>query len=153
MSHSPEQFVGAWSLVEWRIEYPGGRVTHPFGQDAVGQLLYTADGRMSATVSAARRPAFGIANVRDAADSPKADAFVSYFHYAGEWRVEGDSVVHSVEFALTPDMVGTEQRRQAQFAGTSLRLSAEEGNDDDRSRRHVLEWRRSVAPAKKRNGA
>ena len=47
MSLRAEQFIGAWSLIEWRIDYSDGRVTHPFGQNAVGQLIYSADGSMS----------------------------------------------------------------------------------------------------------
>jgi hypothetical protein len=57
MKLSAKQLIGAWVLREWRIEYPQNMVRHPFGADAIGQLLYTHDGQMSATVSADKRPA------------------------------------------------------------------------------------------------
>jgi hypothetical protein len=143
MNLAPEQFVGAWSLVEWRIEYPDGRVTHPFGRDAVGQLMYNADGKMSATVSAAKRPGFGQSSARNATAPQKAEAFDGYFHYAGSWGIDGDTVIHTVEFALNPDMVGTRQRRDAQFDGAAkLTLSAVEDRDGEITRRHTLEWER-----------
>ena len=143
MNLAREQFVGAWSLVEWRIEYPDGRVTHPFGRDAVGQLVYSADGKMTATVSAAERPTLGQHNARKATASQKAEAFDSYFHYAGSWLVDGDTIIHTVELALNPDMIGTQQRRQAQFDGmTKLKLSADEGRNRETTRHHILEWDR-----------
>jgi hypothetical protein len=138
---APEQFVGTWSLVEWRIEYPDGRVTHPFGRDAIGQLIYTADGQMAATVSAADRTSLGQGSARNATASQKAGAFDGYFHYAGSWGIDGDTITHAVEFALNPDMVGTQQRRHAQFDGTAkLTLSAVDERDGETTRRHTLEW-------------
>ena len=143
MTPGPERLVGAWSLAKWRIEYGDGRVTHPFGADARGRLLYQAGGRMCATVSAATRPGLGHANARHASVARKAAAFDTYFHYAGTWRLEGDVVVHAVEFALNPDMIGTEQRRSATFDGPDrLTLSADERQDKKRMRRHVLTWER-----------
>jgi hypothetical protein len=144
MSLSHDMLVGAWSLVDWRIEYGDGRVTRPYGKDAIGQLLYSADGLMSATVSAGTRPRLEQANARLASDTQKAKAFDGYFHYAGRWRIDGDTVVHSVELALNPDMTGTEQRRRARMDGANgLELSADEAIDEGSPRRHVLAWRRA----------
>ena len=146
MSLAPDSLVGAWSLVDWRIEYRDGRVTRPYGDDASGQLLYSADGRMSATVAAASRARLEQANARKASDVQKAAAFDSFFHYAGTWRIEDDTVVHSVVFALNPDMVGTEQRRKASLnEANDLELSAGESLDEGSARRHVLTWRRVAA--------
>ena len=143
MSLAPEQFVGVWSLAEWRIEYPDGRVRHPFGRDAVGQLIYSADGNMAATVSAASRASLGQPGARNATASQKAEAFDSYFHYAGSWSIDGDAIIHTVEFALNQDMVGSQQRRHAQFAGAAkLTLSAVEDRDGETTRCHTLEWAR-----------
>lgn len=141
-----KQFVGAWSLVEWRTEYADGRVTYPFGRGPVGMLLYSADGSMSATVSAAARPSLGHPNARDATASQKAGAFDSFFHYAGRWRIEDETIVHTVEVALNPDMVGTQQRRHARFDGAAkLTLAADEGRDMETGRRHFLDWVRVEA--------
>lgn len=144
MSHSKEQFVGAWSLVSWRIE-TGGKVSHPFGEDAVGQILYTADGSMSATVSAASRALFMGASPRQASDAQKAEAFVSYFHYAGSWHLNGDFVLHQVAFSLNPSMQGSVQKRLAVFDGPGrLTLSAHEDVGQGAGREHILEWRKKA---------
>ena len=50
------QFAGTWALVatEWRRA--DGRHANPFGQGAVGILMYDAAGFMSASVMHAERP-------------------------------------------------------------------------------------------------
>jgi len=141
MSHKPENFVGTWKLVDWRIEYSDGSVTRPFGEGAHGHIIYSADGTMTASIAKATRPPFGIANARNANAAQKIEAFDSYFHYAGPWRIEDDEVVHSVTMSLNPDMTGTEQRRLAVFDDADgLTLSAKEALKDGACRHHILQW-------------
>jgi hypothetical protein len=143
MPHDPMNFMGAWQLVDWRIEYADGAVTRPFGEGAHGYIVYAADGIMTASIAKASRPPFGIANARNANADQKAEAFDSYFHYAGPWRIEGDEVVHAVTMSLNPDMTGTDQRRLAVFDGEGgLTLSAREALRDGLSRQHILQWRK-----------
>ena len=53
---SPETaFVGTWQLVSLTTEWPGGRVTTPWGSSPIGHLSYGADGRMSAQLMDAGR--------------------------------------------------------------------------------------------------
>ena len=143
MPHNPAAFIGAWHLVDWRIEYPDGSVTRPFGEGAHGYIVYTADGIMTASIGQAERESFGQANARRASDAQKGTAFDSYFHYAGPWRVEGEDVVHAVTLSLNPDMTGSEQRRLAQFDDAGgLTLSALETTKTGEQRHHILAWRR-----------
>ncbi len=142
MPHNPEDFIGAWQLVDWRIEYSDGGVTRPFGPEAHGYIVYSVDGTMTASIAKATRPTFGIANARNANADQKAAAFDSYFHYAGPWRIEGEEVVHQVTMSLNPDMTGTEQRRLAVFDGSGgLSLSAHETLNAGASRHHILQWK------------
>jgi hypothetical protein len=141
----PEQFHGGWALVDWRIEYSNGGVTRPFGKDAIGQILYTEDGHMSATVSRADRQPIKQSNVRNASDSDRADRFDSYFHYAGTWSINGETVIHDVQFSMNPNMVGTQQIRKAEFKGQNwLWLSAYEPLKNGEPRHHILEWQRAT---------
>jgi hypothetical protein len=144
MPHSIEDFVGAWSLVDWRIEYSDGGVTRPFGAAAHGYIVYSANGVMVANIAHGERERFGLANARNAGPVQKSAAFDSYFAYAGQWRVEGDEVVHTVTMSLFPDMTGSEQHRLAVFDGKGgLTLSAYESLTDGASRHHILQWQRS----------
>ena len=144
MPHQPADFIGTWNLVDWRIEYDDGNVTRPFGGGAHGYIIYSADGTMTASIAKAHRDGFNIPNARNASTDQKAAAFDSYFHYAGPWQIEGEEVVHTVTMALNPDMAATEQRRLAEFDGKGgLTLSAREALNNEGTRHHVLQWKRS----------
>jgi hypothetical protein len=137
--------VGSWELVHWQISYPAtGRVAEPFGQDARGLIVYAPDGYMSVLMHrAARLPgrAWGAA----LSECEQAQGFTSYIHYAGRWRIEQGEVVHDVQHALHPDLVGTQQRRRVALRGDQLTLSGEERFDAAGSiRAHSVLWRRTV---------
>lgn len=144
-----EALVGAWRLVRWTIEYPGtARVTEPFGVDPEGQLLYAREGQMSAVLQRRARPRLSSADVGAVGDAEKARAFSGYLHYAGRWHVAGGCVVHEVDCALNPNLVGTRQVRRVTLRGHALELVAEECLEGTaRSRRHALLWRRAAGSA------
>lgn len=135
------QLHGAWGFARWAITHSDGRISTPFGADAEGLLLYTADGCMTATIMAAGRAVLSGASPRQASQAEKARAFDTYFSYAGRWRLEGDCVVHEVQVALNPAMIGTLQWREASLQGQQLILSAKE-NTSDGERLHALTWQR-----------
>lgn len=139
-----EYLIGAWRLQDWRIEYDTGETTYPFGADASGQIMYTANGGMSATISAAGRKPLSAINVREAEQFEQAAAFSSYFHYAGRWLIDGDSVVHAVDLSLNPAMVGQQLVRQVQVVDAQqMVLSASEKvAGSDTQRHHIIEWQR-----------
>lgn len=137
--------VGAWRLVSWTIEYPAtGRVTQPFGPAPEGLLVYSADGHMSAAMQRPGRARLSRADPHAASDAEKATAFAGYLHYAGTWSVAAGSVIHAVELALNPNLIGTRQVRQVTLAGDALELGAEEPLETPgQSRRHRIVWRRA----------
>ncbi len=141
---------GTWHLRSWTIT-DGRGVSHPFGPDATGVLTYVADGRMSAIVARRERDELPGAKPRDATDGDLAQAFLSFFCYAGTWRIEGDTVLHTVDLALNPNVLATVQRRRMTFShvgadgevvkGTMLELSADEPYSRG-TRQHRLVWQR-----------
>lgn len=136
--------VGSWMLRRWSIAYPDGRPDAlPFGEDAVGLLVYAADGWMSATMCRARREALAPALAGAGTDSARARAFEGYLAYAGRWSVQGDVVTHDVQMSMNPVLLGTAQLRRAVLAGDSLELSADESDARGRSRRHAILWARA----------
>jgi hypothetical protein len=137
--------IGAWRLVSWTIEYPAtGRATQPFGAAPVGLLMYSADGHMSAAMQRPGRARLSRADPHAASNAEKATAFAGYLHYAGTWSVAGGNVIHVVELALNPNLIGTRQVRTVTLAGDALELGAEEPLETPgQSRRHRLAWRRA----------
>jgi hypothetical protein len=140
---SPRDLIGSWVLVEWRIDYPDGRpATHPFGEDAIGLLVYGADGWMSATMSCRRRTALTAVSAVKADDASRAQAFQEYLTYGGRWHIEGGRIAHDVELSLNPALIGTRQWREAQLHDDQLLLAADEPIGGGRMRRHQIRWRR-----------
>ena len=143
MSVRREQLLGSWRLLDWQIRVDGSDgVTRPFGDHPEGLIVYTPDGWMTAAIARRKRE-------RLPADLPfrrippplLADAYLSYFHYAGPYRIEGDEVIHSVVQSLNPNFPGTEQRRHVAFEGERLILSGIEDLGEI-VRRHRLAWER-----------
>lgn len=142
---SPSDLIGPWHLEAFTITFADGRPPlHPFGADARGQLIYTADGHMSATLCRAARPMLGgrLETTRKASTEARADAFDGYLAYAGRWHLEGDTVVHTVDFALMPDLVGHENRRRARLVDGMLHLSYALTARSGIERTYTLIWRR-----------
>jgi lipocalin-like protein len=48
MKREAHALTGAWTLIECAEILPDGSKRLPLGADAVGQVVYTAEGRMSA---------------------------------------------------------------------------------------------------------
>jgi hypothetical protein len=141
--YSGKDIEGSWRLRSWEIRSSAGRgVTAPFGDCPEGLLVYTPDGWMSATVCRGdRAPLPAGSSPRKVDERLVAEAYRSYFHYAGPYRVEADTVVHTVRYSLNPNFVGTEQFRKMRIDGPLLTLTGIDraGNAE---RHHELVWQR-----------
>jgi hypothetical protein len=140
---SKSDLIGTWQLESWTIGYPDrDDFGYPFGEDPKGLLLYTADDWMSASIGRSdRHPLPDAVAFRKIPEEKLAQAYLSYFHYAGRYRVVDGDVVHYVTQSLNPNFVGTEQLRHVELDGHTLVLS---GRDDAGGvvRLHSLVWHR-----------
>ncbi len=136
------QLLGTWYLARWEIEYADGRVTLPFGDDAVGMLLYAPDGGMSATMCRRVRTALDAAVPAHASLATRAAIVEEYLAYGGTWQLDGNVVVHRVTYSANPVLIGTEQRREARIESGELALIARESGAV--ARVHRIRWRRSA---------
>lgn len=137
--------LGTWELISWQITRSDGQAAYfPFGKQAQGILMYSADGFMSANISHAGRDPFTSPSMRKASAAEKISAFETSFSYAGPYRIEDKTVIHTVEHSLNPTMVGTEQVRHMAFDGDQLTLSADEAlGTSGLSRHHQLVWKKA----------
>lgn len=140
--------IGAWQLESWSIGYEDREdFTQPFGEDPLGLLVYSEDGWMSASISRRKRPHLPEnESPRKVPESLKAEAYASYFHYAGRFRIKEGVVTHYVTQSLNPNFPGTEQVRHAELDGQTLVLS---GKDQVRgvTRYHTLVWHKAPRTA------
>ena len=143
---SKEDLQGSWQLESWTIGYSDrDDFTYPYGEDPQGLLLYTNDGWMSASIARHERaPLPEDVSFRKIPDELRADAFASYFHYAGRYRVVDGDVIHYVSQSLNPNFPGTEQVRHAELDGQTLVLSGKDQGGEV-VRFHSLVWHRLAA--------
>lgn len=147
----PSDLHGAWHLRAFTIAFDDGRPDlHPFGEAARGLLVYSPDGWMSAVLSRADRAPLGVDRLESswrATPAAKAAAFDGYLSYGGTWRLMGDTVVHSVTLAQTPELVGQDNRRCARLEGDTLTLSYTRTGRSGVLRTHTLTWSRHAPDA------
>ncbi len=145
VSHLSKSLIGSWALAQWITDTRDndGAVikTHaPFGSDPIGLLIYSPDGFVSATVCRSDRQLLRPSlSPRQQTHEAQAEAFKSFFHYAGRWKIEDGQVLHQVSLALNPNLVGTVQVRSPSFNGRNLTLEGIEPMANQ-SRRHVIQW-------------
>ncbi len=119
-----DRLVGAWHLVSWEACDAQGAVTYPLGPDAVGQIMYAANGLMSAQIMRNGQARFE--NDKPTAEE-RARAWRDYFGYFGPYTIdeEAGAVTHHIKGSWSPNLVGTKQARHYRFEGNRLILKAE----------------------------
>jgi hypothetical protein len=120
------RLAGAWSLLECAEILQDGSKRLPLGDGALGQVIYTADGRMSAQLVRAGRPAFASDDFRAAPVDVAAGAFQQYFGYFGRYEVDpvAGTVTHFIEGAWFPNLENKVQVRTFRLEGDRLILEA-----------------------------
>jgi hypothetical protein len=155
-----QRLPGVWELVYWHAKLPDGSIRSPFGRKPAGTLVYTSDGVVSVNMMHTGRSDLsvsdemratcrrvGLGRAPDDPDNPDLqEAKLRYFRiasayqaYSGQWRIEDNLVVHSVELALFPEWIGTELIRRYDFEDEDLILSPV---TNDLSPPLKLRWRR-----------
>ncbi|MFF3732067.1 lipocalin-like domain-containing protein [Streptomyces sp. NPDC002476] len=101
----PLLLAGTWQLLSL-TGMEKGEITHPLGEDAHGQIMYTMDGCLSAQIGGSG----------------------GYVGYAGRYEVHNDVVVHRTIVGSTPQWENTAFSRTVEFRDGRLILRAEAAN-------------------------
>jgi hypothetical protein len=108
--------AGVWDLVEWT--YGDSR---PLGDDAVGRLIYSDDGFMTAFLA-------------------RADGWSDALAYSGSWELRGrEEVIHHVSLSTRESFVGKDLVRAVSWEGADLVLTTPPRDGVE----NVLRWRRA----------
>jgi len=117
------QLIGAWRLITVEDHDGQGNVSHPYGERALGFLIYHPDGYMSANVMAAERPRLAT-RARPFELTPEDAASVLRTMgsaYAGTYELrDPTTVIHHVQAALIPNMIGEDEVRPFELIGDRL---------------------------------
>lgn len=114
--------IGAWSLESFVERIADGEFKPRFGPNPVGYLIYTASGRVSATLSAAHRPPFLSPDAATSTNAERQEAVHNFLAYAGRYEVFSDHVLHHVETSIFTNLVGTTLKRGYELEGDSLTI-------------------------------
>ncbi len=119
-----ERLVGTWSLRTYQLIGSRGRVRYPYGEDAVGFIVYGPDGFMTVSIMAANRQLFAGGGFRRRSAVEGAEATRTYLSYCGRYEVQSDRLVHHIKMSLYPNWTGTSQVRFYRIDGETLELSS-----------------------------
>ena len=119
-----DQFIGAWDLVSFEMRHSDGTMSFPYGDNAIGTLIYHASGRMAVQVVRRDRPVFKSGDQLNGTSEEIKSAFEGCVAYFGTFEVDrtAGTVVHRVEASMFPNWVGTEQKRFYRLESDRLTL-------------------------------
>lgn len=145
MTVTEQDLIGTWRLESWSLVYEDGRPSeYPLGRDAVGRILYTGDGHVSALLMrAGRQP------MSDVTPASRAQAYDDCFGYIGRYEVRDEAVYHSIEVATNPALVGITSTRHILLDGNRLTLSGPDFSPDATRYQRIV-WRRPQTEARPR---
>src|ERR1700737_2121393 len=118
--------LGALELVSYIAQDDhGGPITYPLGPDALGLIMYTADGYMSAQLMRRDRPAFDRPETDGGTPEQAAAAAAGYLAYSGPFTVDENTGVlhHQPRVSLLPNWLNLTQLRHSTLDGDHLTLS------------------------------
>ena len=81
-----DRLLGAWRLVAWFEIKPSGERVYPLGEDAIGQIMYTADGHVAAQLMCRQPGRFRSDDWRQASEIESARAWKQYFGSGSSFR-------------------------------------------------------------------
>lgn len=138
-----EDLIGTWRLVRWENIIAGELYDSVLGPRPQGQIIYTADGYMSAILSSAGRVPLGAATLHQATTEERAAAAAGYLSYGGTWELTDEVAVHHCTLSLFPNWVGTDLIRQVEWEDGRLVLVATVNRPDGATAVNKLVWERA----------
>lgn len=140
MSAATEKLLGTWKLIGVSSVTPSGeKIDAPYGENPTGALTYTADGRMSSVISYGGRRPLPLAGgtIED-----QAEAFKTFFAYAGRYSLTEDKVIHHIEISSVQNHVGRDLMRTIRFEDDRITLITPPGPVNGKIQTVELVWQR-----------
>ena len=138
--HEKDELVGTWKLVSASSTTAAGEGSEsPYGTNPAGFLTYTADGRVTALISYDGRKSlsFGGGTLAE-----QAEAFKTFFAYAGRYTRNGDKVTHHVEISSIQNYVGKDLVRSVKLEGDRIVLVTPPTSVNGKMQTVALVWQR-----------
>ena len=136
-----EDMVGVYRQVGEDVVNADGSMTTDDRRNS--QIMYSPDGYMGVVSTPSGRSKIsgsdGRMDLNGATPEERAEAAKNLVCYAGHYELKGDNVLHHVEMALNPNLVGQTVIRRVHIDGPNLTLSSVPDKDGNYRR---IRWRR-----------
>jgi hypothetical protein len=107
---SNPSIFGTWRLIAaTAVDAAGGKIRDPYGPTPMGRIVLSETGRMLVVVC-------------DGRTAMPDGAKRGHQFYGGNFRIEGDRLITSVDVAIMAERIGGEQTRRFLFRGNDLVL-------------------------------
>jgi hypothetical protein len=136
-----DRLIGTWKLISASSTTSAGERSEPYGQNPVGFLTYTDDGRVTALISYSGRKPLSVR----AQPEEQADAFKTFLAYAGTFALSGDKVTHRIEVSSIQNYVDRELVRTVKFEGDRITLLTPPTPVNEKVQTIELIWQRLAA--------
>jgi hypothetical protein len=142
-----DNLAGTWKLVSASASTANGeRSDSPFGPSPTGILIYAREDRMAVMVSYTGRKTLP-ADPFLATTEERAEAFTTFFAYAGRYTLIGDKVIHHPEISSLQNFVGTDLIRLIKLQGDRIVLVSPPMSINGKTQTLELVWERVPAGA------
>jgi hypothetical protein len=140
-----EDLIGTWHLVSYELRHADGEVTYPIGKNAMGLLIYTAEGYMAVQLMRTDRPAFASDDVLQGTPEEIKAAYEGFAAYFGTYTVDdaAGTVTHHVQGHIFPNRIGSKATREFTLVDQCLTLRPSVRRDG-RLLTALLIWARAV---------
>lgn len=138
-----QELIGTWRLLSYESRDEAGHVTHPYGRDAVGYILYSEDGYVSVAIASSDRSPYLGGDILGGTLQERAEAAATYRSYVARYELLGDRVLHHFQLSLFPNRVGTTEERLIEYDGQRLILSTPPTLSGGTVQRSRLVWKRA----------
>ena len=136
--------IGVWRLVSVVfVEEGTGATTSRFGEKPTGYAFFAPGGYMSVIINAEGRTPLSGDPAKRAEEQAK--LFSTMSAHAGKYRLENGKLIHPVDVAHDPNMVGKDILRTSRFVSPDVMESTTPVMTlhDGRKGRSVVTWRRA----------
>jgi Lipocalin-like domain len=118
---SSNPLLGTWRLKSYVVTTGTGERSTPYGEQPIGYLSYSADGRMQVIGTASGRNA---PHNAAPANDERVSLYDTMFAYAGTFSVNEGKVTHHVDISWNEAWNGTDQVRFYEVHGNTLTITS-----------------------------
>jgi hypothetical protein len=120
-----KQFIGTWTLTKCIAIQQDGKITFPYGEKPIGQILYDLEGNMMVEIMNQGIKKFNNENPLLGTPEEIIPAYNGFLAYYGTYKILADSnlIIHNIKASSFPNWVGQNQKRRFEFENNKLILT------------------------------